>query len=267
MQILDHTRETETYIDPTAVVSSTAIIGPGCHIGPLAVIGDHVRLGANSMVFAHGVIEGPTTLGRDNRIHPFACIGGAPQDKRHQDEPTELVVGDGNVFREHVTVNRGTDHGGGRTVVGNNNLLMAYTHIAHDCRIGDSVVMANHATIAGHTVVEDFAVFGGFVAVGTFLRIGESAMLAAGAMVEREAPPFCIIGGDRARLRAVNRVGLARRGFSEAEKREIKTIFKALKQTLASPVTIATDLDHIAVSPPAKRMLQFLRTVRRGLTR
>ena len=267
IQLLNHARSAEIVIDNTAVVSPHADIGPGCHIGPLAVIGPDVRLGANSIVSAHGVIEGPTTLGENNRVHPFACIGGAPQDKRHQDEPTELVIGNGNVFREHVTINRGTLHGGGRTVVGNNNLFMAYSHIAHDCRVGDGVVLANHATVAGHAVIEDFVVFGGMAAVGTFLRIGESAMLAAGSMVEREVPPFCIVSGDRARLRAVNRVGLERRGFCDSEKAEIKRIFKALKGTGTSPADIVEILENTIGSEPGKRMLRFLERVSRGLTR
>jgi UDP-N-acetylglucosamine acyltransferase len=268
IQMLSHaTDDTRPAIDERAVVSPKAIIGPGCRIGPLAVIGDDVRLGANCHVSAHSVVEGPTVMGEGNRIHPFACIGGPPQDKRHRDEPTELVIGEGNVFREYVTVNRGTVHGGGRTVVGDNNLFMAYSHIAHDCFVGDGVVLANHATVAGHTVIGDFAVFGGMAAVGTFLRIGESAMLAAGAMVEREVPPFCIVSGDRARLRAVNRVGLTRREFCPLEKAEIKTIFKALKGAPRSPADIAAELEAEITTDPGMRMIGFLKTVSRGLTR
>ena len=268
IQMLNLPRQSaETTIDDRAVVSPLADIGPGCRIGPFAVIGDNVVLGAGCIVHPHGVIEGPTHLGEYNRIHPFACIGGAPQDRRHRDEPTQLIVGRGNVFREHVTVNRGTVHGGGRTTIGDNNLFMAYSHIAHDCRVGDGVVTANHATVAGHTIIEDFAVFGGMVAVGTFLRIGESAMLAAGAMVEREVPPFCIVAGDRAKLRAINRVGLSRRGFTDMEKSEIKCIFKALKTTAQSPSAIVKTLTPRTETDPGRRMLHFLSTVSHGITR
>ena len=273
-------------VDPRAVVSEEALLGPGVKVGPFAVIGKAVELGEESVVHPHAVIEGPARLGPRNEIHPFACIGGSPQDLRHQGEPTELIIGEGNVFREHVTVNRGTTHGGGATVIGDQNLFMAYTHVAHDCEVGSHVVMANHAAVAGHAVVEDYAVFGGMVGVGTFLRIGESAMLAAGAMVEREVPPFCIVAGDRARLRAVNRVGLARRSISQEARREIKEIFRALKESsrsvseivesykargsLAPDETEKGEVTGWTLKPlteEAMRMLTFLEKVTRGLTR
>ena len=254
--------------DPRAAVHPSAEIGPDCSIGPFAVVGPHVSLGSGCEVHAHAVIMGPTTLGDENVIHSFACIGGPPQDLRYQGERTELIVGNNNVFREHVTVNRGTSHGGGFTKIGNNNLLMAYCHVAHDCHIGNRVVMANHATIAGHTAVGHHAVFGGMVAVGTFLRIGESAMLAAGAMVEREVPPFCIVAGDRASLRAINRVGLDRRNFNPEARKQIRAIFRAIKEKgrpLDAIVAQFSKLDML--SPEAKRMLCFIEEVKRGLTR
>jgi UDP-N-acetylglucosamine acyltransferase len=268
-------------IHPSACVSKTAEIGPGCIVGAFSVIGDGVRLGANCRIHPHAVIQGPTVMGPNNEVHSFACIGGPPQDLRHMGEATELVVGEGNVFREMVTVNRGTVHGGGRTVIGNFNLLMAYTHIAHDCTVGNRTVFANHATLAGHTTVGDFAVFGGMAAVGAFLRIGESAMPAAGAMVERDVPPFCIAAGDRARLRTVNRVGLARRGFSEPAKRQIKEVFRALKdptQKLSHIVERFRMLPVLDTSagetpgdmvlfPEVARMLVFLETAARGIVR
>ena len=257
----------ETIIDKQAVVADTAVIGSGCRIGPLAVIGDHVELGAGTVIESHGVVQGPTRMGVGNHIHPFACIGGPPQDKRHRGEPTELIIGDDNVFRESVTINRGTVHGGGKTVIGNGNLFMAYSHIAHDCIVGNQTVLANHATVAGHTIIEDYVVFGGMAAVGTFLRIGESAMLAAGAMAEREVPPFCIVAGERARLRAVNRVGMARRAFLPETRREIKSIFKALKGSSAPILEIVETKSAEVSSEPAHRMLAFLSAVSRGLIR
>jgi UDP-N-acetylglucosamine acyltransferase len=255
-------------IDPRAVVSASAEIGPGCAIGPFAVIGPDVHLGARSEVHAHAVVTGPAWLGEKNIVHSFACIGGPPQDLRYNGEYTSLSVGDGNEFREHVTVNRGTVHGGGITSIGDNNLLMAYSHVAHDCKIGNNIIMANHATLAGHALIQDHVVFGGMAAVGAFLRIGESAMLAAGSMIEREVPPFCIVSGDRASLRAVNRVGLARRGIKDEARKQIKAIFRALKdrgRPLPSILEEFRSMEDLA--PEALRMLDFIESIKRGLAR
>ena len=257
-----------SFIDPGADVHPGAVLGRDCKVGPFAVIGEGVRVGDRCIVHTHAVLEGPTVMGNDNEVYPFACIGGAPQDLRHNGESTRLQIGDGNIFREHVTVSRGTVHGGGVTQIGNSNMVMAYCHVAHDCILGDNIVMANHATLAGHVEVEDHAVFGGMVAVGTFLRIGESAMLAAGAMVEKDIPSFCIVAGDRARLRAVNRVGLERRDFSKESRRQIKKIFIALKQTSLSIETIVSEFrDNPSLTVEAGRMLVFLEKAERGVIR
>ncbi len=260
--------ERDEGIDPLASVHPSAQLGAGCEIGPFAVIGPNVQLGVGCVVQAHAVVWGPTTMGSRNVVHSFACLGGAPQDRRHNNEPTELRIGNFNEFREHVTVNRGTCHGGGSTEIGDHNLLMAYTHVAHDCQIGNHVCMANHATLAGHTTVGDYAVFGGLVGVGTFLRIGESAMLAAGSMIERDVPPFCIVAGDRARLRAVNRVGLDRREFDEVTRRGIKGIIRALKTRGRSLPSIVAEFEHLGEQDPSiARLLDFIRHTPRGLTR
>lgn len=254
--------------DPRAAIDPSAEFGHGCTIGPFAVIGPDVRLGAGCMVHSHAVIQGPAILGADNVIHSFACIGGPPQDLRYQGERTHLIIGNGNEFREYVTINRGTPHGGGITRIGDNNLIMAYSHIAHDCTIGNRVVMANHGTLAGHTTVDDHVVFGGMVAIGTFLHIGESAMLAAGSMIERDVPPFCTAAGDRARLRAVNRVGLTRRGFHLEAKTEIHAIFKALRQKGRPLEDIVAEFDRLDdASPEATRMIAFLRRPGRCIVR
>jgi len=255
-------------VDARADVHPTARLGADCTIGPFAVVGANVELGAGCVLHSHAVVQGPSRFGPQNEIHPFACIGGSPQDRRYKGEPTLLDVGARNIFREHVTVSRGTIHGGGVTKIGDNNLIMAYSHVAHDCILGDNIVMANHATLAGHTEVQNFAVFGGMVAVGTFLRIGESAMLAAGSMVEREIPPFCTVAGDRARLRVVNRVGLERREFSPLAMSQIKEIFKDLKSKKLSIDEIVTLRSSVsALTEEAARMIAFLRTVKRGLVR
>ncbi len=255
-------------IDPRAVVYPNAQIGAGCVVGPFAVIGPDVTLGPQCIVHAHAVVQGPSIFGAENVIHSFACIGGPPQDLRYRGETTSLVVGSYNEFREHVTVNRGTVHGGGVTTIGDNNLLMAYSHVAHDCTLGNRVVMANHATLAGHVVVDDYVVFGGMVAVGAFLRIGESAMLAAGAMVEREAPPFCTVAGDRARLCSVNRVGLDRRGIRGEARTQIREICRALRDRGYPLSKIISDFEcREELTSEAHRMLDFLQKVTRGIAR
>ncbi len=255
-------------IDPRAVVHPSACIGLGCTIGPYVVIGPEVHLGPRCVVHPHAVLQGPTTLGPNNTIHSFACIGGPPQDLRYRGEDTTLVIGAGNEFREHVTVNRGTPRGGGITTIGDDNLMMAYSHVAHDCHLGNHIVMANHATIAGHTRVQDYVVFGGLVGVGQFLRIGESAMLAAGSMIEQEVPPFCTVSGDRAKLRAVNRIGLERRNIGPSAKKQIKAIFKALKDRRTPLTQMINEFgNRETLSPEAQRMLDFLGQAARGVTR
>jgi UDP-N-acetylglucosamine acyltransferase len=260
--------DSEIQIDQRAVVDPGARIGDNCKIGPYAVVGPDVRLGDGCEIQTHAVVLGPTELGSDNVVHSFACIGGPPQDLRYRGEPTKLVVGNNNEFREHVTINRGTTHGGGTTELGDHNLLMAYSHVAHDCSLGSHIVMANHATLAGHITVEDHAVFGGMVAVGTFLNIGESAMLAAGSMIERDIPPFCIAAGNRARLYAVNRVGLERRNINEMARVQIKAIFKAIKRRGCPLVEIVDNFRGLDdLTPEAGRMLVFLENVRSGIAR
>ncbi len=201
-------------IHPTAIVHPEASLGEDVEIGPYAVVGAGVELGARTRLMAHAIVEGPARLGADNTVFPFAVIGTAAQDKRHAEGPGRLDVGSGNVFREHVTVHRGTS--GRATAVGDHNLFMAGSHAAHDTRIGSHVILANGVQLAGHVKVEDYANFGGLAAVAQFVRIGESAFVAGGAMCERDVPPFVVVQGDRARVRALNKVGLRRRGIEEA---------------------------------------------------
>jgi UDP-N-acetylglucosamine acyltransferase len=255
-------------IDQRAVIGPGARLGPGCSVGPYAVVGGDVVMGSGNVLHAHAVVLGPASLGHRNEVHPFAVLGGPPQDLRHRGEPTGLEIGSRNVFREHVTVSRGTAHGGGSTVLGDDNLLMAGCHVAHDCRLGNHVVMANLATLAGHASVGDHAVFGGFVGVGPFVRIGESAMLAAGAMIARDVPPFCIAAGDRARLTGVNRVGLDRRKISPEARAQIRRIVRLLRargtpiETIVAALGAGPDL-----APEVRRMLEFLRGATRGVLR
>ncbi len=222
---------------PTAIVDPRAEIASDVEIGPYAVIHAGVRMGARC------------------RVHAFSVIGDLPQDKRAGGEPTRVEIGEENVFREHVTVHRGTRET--VTRIGSHNLFMVGCHVAHDVTIGSRCVIANAVQLAGHTVVEDYATFGGLAGVAQFVRIRESAFVAAGAMVERDVPPFCIAQGDRARVRAVNRVGLERRGVPSESIAEIERVFRAI---FASKRPRAESLASLSTSDPfASRLLEALR--------
>jgi UDP-N-acetylglucosamine acyltransferase len=228
-------------VDPRAEIDRDVEIGPYCVVGPGAVIGAGTRLAS------HVVVEGPTVLGRRNVVHAFAVLGGAPQHKRHQGGPTRLVVGDDNVIREHVTIHRGTEQ---PTTVGSSNLLMVGCHVAHDVTVGSHVTIANAVQLAGHAVVHDHATFGGLAGVAQFVRVGESAFVAAGAMVERDVPPFVIVQGDRARVRALNVVGLRRRGVPEGSIAALQRAFRAVhageRPQREAARAVATDDPYVA---------------------
>lgn len=221
-------------IHPTAVVHRSAELDRDVDVGPYAVVGAGVRLGAGTRLHAHAIVEGPTRLGADNVVFSFAVIGGVAQDKRAPGEPGTLVVGDRNVFREHVTVHRGTQRR--PTTVGHDNLLMVGAHVAHDVTLGSFVTLANAVLLAGHVTVGDYVTFGGAAAVAQHLTIGESAFVAGGAQVERDVPPFVVAQGDRARVRALNKVGLRRRGFDDEA---IARLDRALRGLLFGAGTMA----------------------------
>lgn len=215
-------------VHPTALVAPDVELGAGVVVGPFAVIEAGVVVGAGTRVDAHAILRSGATLGARNVVHPFAVLGGDPQERTYAGEPTRLVVGDGNVFREHVTVHRGSVKGGGLTRVGSGSLFMAGVHVAHDCVLGDRLELANGTLLGGHVVLGDFVVIGGGVAVAPFIRVGARAFVAAGAMVEADVPPFVIAAGDRARVRALNKVGLARSGVPEASQRALERAFRAV---------------------------------------
>ncbi len=210
---------------PTAIVDAHAEIAEDVEVGPYAVVGA-VRIGAGCRIGAHAMVVGKLTMGERNVVHPFAVLGGPPQHKRVGGEASRVEIGDDNVFREHVTVHCGTRDS--ITRIGSNNLFMVQSHVAHDVTVASHCVVANAVQLAGHVVLDDYATFGGLAGVAQFVRIGESAFVAAGAMVERDVPPFCIAQGDRARVRAVNRVGLERRGIPKASVDEIERVFRAV---------------------------------------
>jgi UDP-N-acetylglucosamine acyltransferase len=215
-------------IDPRAVVSPQAQLAPDVSVGPFSVIGPQVSIGARSVIEAHVVIGGPTSIGAENHIFPFASIGSAPQDKKYRGEPTRLEIGDRNVFRENCTVNRGTTHDQGVTRVGSDNLFMAYSHVAHDCTVGDKTVFANCAALGGHVEVGDWVILGGLTAVHQFTKIGAHAFLAGGAIVTRDVPPYVMVAGNPAVPHTVNSEGLKRRGFSEQQIRNVRDAYRIL---------------------------------------
>ncbi len=215
-------------VHPTAIVSPRADLASTAEVGPFCVVGDDVVLSEGCHLLAHAVVLGPTRLGQGNRVFPFATLGAAPQDLSYRGEPTLLEVGNGNEFREGVTVHRGTVKGGGTTRLGSHSLFMTGSHVAHDCVVGSRVVLTNLATLGGHVTVADSAVLGGHVAVAPFVRVGRGAFIAGGARVERDVPPFMIAAGDRARIRAPNRVGQRRLGVPEDSRRALKAAFRLL---------------------------------------
>lgn len=213
---------------PLALVAPDAELAEGVVVGPFAIVEPGVSIGPGTRLDAHAVVRSGTRLGARNTVHPFTVIGGDPQERTYAGEPTRLEIGDGNTFREHVTVHRGSIKGGGVTRIGNGNLFMAGVHVAHDCAIGDRNEIANSVLLAGHVSLGDHVVAGGGAAVGPFMKVGQRAFVAAGAMVEQDVPPFVIVAGDRARVRALNRIGLARSGVSEASRAALELAFRAI---------------------------------------
>jgi UDP-N-acetylglucosamine acyltransferase len=215
-------------IHPTAIVDASARLAENVAVDPYAVIGAEVEIGAGSTVGAHALIKGPTRIGRNNRIGAYASLGGDPQDKKYAGERSELVIGDGNTLHEFVTVSRGTRDGGGVTRIGDDNWVMAYAHIAHDCTVGSHTIFANNATLAGHVEIGDYVVLGGFAGVHQFCKIGAHAFAAMYSAINRDVPPFIYVAGQFAVPRGVNAEGLKRRGFDAARVSAIKRAYRTL---------------------------------------
>ncbi len=259
-------------IDPTAIVSPKAHIERDVKIGAYSVIGDDVFIGEGTLIGHHVIIEGPTRIGKRNIIYPFASIGTPPQDITYKGERTELIIGDENIIREFVTINRATTKEEGKTIIGNRNYLMAYSHIAHDCRIGNEVILANAATLGGHVRVDDFATVSAFVAVHQFVRIGAYAFVGAKCGVDRDIPPFMLASvdetGPRAKLFGVNSVGLRRRGFSEEVigilKKAYRIIWRENKNLSKGIEQVKKELPSI---PEIQLLIDFLKSSKRGITR
>ena len=249
---------------PSAVVHEGAELADGVRIGPNAVVGEHVKLGKGTVVEASAVIDGYTTMGERCRVFPFASIGLEPQDLKFKGEVSTLEIGDENVFREFVTIHRGTALGGGRTAIGDSNLFMAYTHIAHDCIIGNSTIFGNAATLGGHVHVFDHATVSAYSGVHQFCRVGAYAFVGGYTVVTKDVLPFSKTVGNRACLYGANTIGLERRGFTRERIEEIRSAFRLLAQ---SNLNVSQAVDRLAEQPSedVQRMVDFVRTSERGV--
>ena len=255
-------------IHATAIIDDTAKVAPDCEIGPYSIIGADVELGAGTVIGPHVVIKGPTKMGKNNRVFQFASIGEDPQDLKYAGERTELHIGDNNIVREYVTINRGTVGGGALTKIGNHNLLMAYIHIAHDCQIGDNTVFANGASLAGHVVVGDHAILAGFACVHQFCTVGEHAFVGLNSVANRDVPPFMMVVGNYAEARGINKNGLRRRDFSEDAIGALHRAYLALVRQRGDRSQAMTALQPLADEfPDVRRFIDFIATSERGIVR
>lgn len=257
-------------IHPSAIIHEGAQLAEGVEVGPYAVIGNHVTIGKGTKVGAHTVIDEWTEIGENNQIYHMASVGPASQDLKYRGEECWTRIGNNNIIREFSTIHRGTVTGISETVIGNGNLFMAYSHVAHDCRIGNGNVLANAATLAGHVTVEDNVILGGLVAVHQFTTIGSYVMVGGGTLIGLDIPPYMIatLGKREARLRGLNLVGLKRRGFSEDSISKLKKAYKALFMAkLKLPEAITKIRSEITDCPEVEYLLAFIERSERGITR
>jgi UDP-N-acetylglucosamine acyltransferase len=255
-------------IDPRAIVSPRARVATGVEVGPYTVVGDDVEIGAGTWIGPHAVINGPTVIGRDCRIFQFASIGDAPQDKKYKGEPTRLEIGDRNVFRECCTINRGTVGGHGVTRIGNDNLFMAYAHVAHDCVVGDQCVMANYTVLAGHVEIGDWVILAGYAGVHQFCKVGAHAFLGNNAAVTRDVPPYLLVSGLPAEPKGINSEGLKRRGFSAEQIGNLKNAYRVLYRSGLKLAEATEQLKVLASSQPeVQPFVDFLPRVTRSIVR
>jgi UDP-N-acetylglucosamine acyltransferase len=255
-------------VHPRAVVHPRAQIAPGVKIGAYSLIGENVQIGRDTVVESQVVVEGWTEIGERCHLSPFVSIGAPPQHLRYRGEPTRVVMGDDNLIREFVTINRGTAEGGGKTVLGQGNFIMAYSHIAHDCEVGNQVIMANASTLAGHIQVEDFAIVGGLVAIHQFVRVGRYAIIGGASAVPKDVPPYMVAAGNRARLFGLNLVGLKRHHFPESTIAVLKQAYRIL---FRSHLTLGKAMEKVWTEvpnlPEVRHLLDFLKHSKRGICR
>jgi UDP-N-acetylglucosamine acyltransferase len=255
-------------IHPTAIVDPKAELDSDVQVGPYAIIREDVSIGSGSRIGSHAVIDPFVSIGRDCRIFHFASIGATPQSLKFEGEKTYVKIGKGTIIREFVTIHRGTGFGGGITEIGEQNFLMAYTHIAHDCKTGRMVVMANNATLAGHITIGDYATVGGLTAIHQFVKVGDYAFIGGKSAVVKDIPPFVIAAGDRARLHGMNTVGLKRHGFTQNTVNELKKVYRIIFRIgLTRNEALERVKAEVEQIPEVVKFLEFIQSSQRGITR
>jgi UDP-N-acetylglucosamine acyltransferase len=256
-------------IHPQAVVAASAKLGEGVKVGAFAVVGEDVELGEGCVLHAHAVVQGPSSFGKNNVFYPFSVIGGDPQDYTFRGERTELAAGDGNIFREYVTVSRGTEKGGGKTNLGSGNFLLAYSHVGHDCQIGDQTLFVNGATLAGHVTVEDFATIGALSPVHQFCRIGRYAYIGASTVITQDVPPFSRVVTEReTKSYGINAIGLERKGFSAERLKALKTAYRLLlRSRMNTSQALAEMRKTLSESADVQELIRFIEGAERGIVK
>jgi UDP-N-acetylglucosamine acyltransferase len=256
-------------IDSTAIVSANALLAPDVVVGAYAVIGPNVTIGSGCIVGPFTRVEGPTAIGERNQFYGHASIGGPPQDLKYNGEHTELAIGNDNIFREFVTINRGTAGGGGKTTIGNENFFMAYSHVAHDCHVGSHTIFANNATLAGHVEIADYATIGAFSAVHQFCRVGEHAFVGGGSMITQDVMPYAKTVASRDnRSYGINTIGLERKGFSKETVEALQRAYRILiRSKLRADEALQKIEDELGLFPEARYLVEFVRASKRGIIR
>jgi UDP-N-acetylglucosamine acyltransferase len=258
----------EVQIHPTAIVQPGAAIGEGCRIGPFSMVGAAVRLGEGCELVSHAVIQGDTEAGEGCRFFPFCSVGLEPQDLKYRGETTRVVIGNRNIFREFATVHAGTLGGGGVTRIGDRNFFMAYTHVAHDCHVGNDTIFANAATLAGHVTVEDFAVIGAFSGVHQFCRIGAHAYIGGYSVITQDALPYVLTVGNRARAYGINLIGLKRKAFQEKTLEGLRQAYRYLFHSKLTTTRALEKIDQeLGGIPEVAYLASFIRSSERGIVK
>ena len=256
-------------IDPTAIIHPDAVVAEDVSIGPYSIIGEGVSIASGNTIDSHVVIKGPTTIGSNNRFFNFCSIGEDPQDKKFQGESDSVLqIGNDNTFREYVSINRGTGEGGGKTMIGDDNWIMAYVHIAHDCIVGSHTIFANNATLAGHVIIDDFAILGGFTGVHQFCRVGSYCFSAISSVVVKDVPPYVLVSGNTAKPSGLNREGLKRHGFDTQTINLLRKAYKIIYRDGLKLNDALSELEKLSIdSKEVEKMRIFIAESERGIVR